>query len=223
MAKLRRVEKTKVERVARNVAYLRVSTEGQDCEKNKADILKFANDRKFGNVTFIEEKISGTVYWKDRKIHAALDELGEGDRLIVPELSRMGRSMLEIMEILSIFKRKGVAIYDVKNGFEINGRFQGELMAMIFSMAAQIERDLISSRTKEGLRAARASGKQLGRPKGPGKSKLDPFKPEIEALLNNGSTKTFIAKRYNSTLPNLYNWMKKNSIEVTNVPADMQK
>ena len=88
---------------------------------------------------------------------------------------------------------------------------------MAFSMAAEIERDLISARTKEALRARKASGLPLGlplgRPKGPGKSKLDPFRPEIEALLANGSTQKFIAKRYNTTPANLSNWMKKNGIK----------
>ena len=84
----------------------------------------------------------------------------------------------------------------------------------IYAMAAEIERDLISQRTKEGLRAARAKGKMLGRPKGPGKSKLDKFRPEIEALLQDGSPKTFIAKRYETTPANLHNWLKKNKINV---------
>jgi len=207
-----KIKREKLQRVPRNIAYLRVSTQEQDCEKNKADILKFVNDRKLGHVEFIEEKISGTTSWKNRKIKEIIDELEAGDRLILPEISRMGRSMLEIMEMLSIAKQKEIVVYDIKNDFEINGRFQGELMAMIFSMAAQIERDLIASRTKEGIAAARASGKRLGRPPGPGKSKLDQYRPEIIALLANGSTKTFIAKRYETTLPNLFNWMKKNNV-----------
>ena len=111
-------------------------------------------------------------------------------------------------------------IQPIKNGFELNGRFQGELMAMIFSMAAQIERDLISARTREGLKAAQAKGRLLGRPKGPGKSKLDEFKPEIIALLNNGSPKTFVAKRYKTTVPNLYNWLKKNQIDTKPMKDD---
>jgi len=206
-------EKEKAGREKRAVAYLRVSTADQDTEKNKADILLFANERAFGNVDFVEEKASGVKSWKERKIKSIIDDLADGDRLIVPELSRLGRSMLEIMEILAVAKEKGIAIYDVKNGFELNGKFQGELMAMIFSIAAQIERDLISSRTKEGLRAARAKGHFGGRPKGPGKSKLDEHRPEIEALLKNGSSKTFIAKRYKTSLPNLWNWLKKNNID----------
>ena len=83
---------------------------------------------------------------------------------------------------------------------------------MAFSMAAEIEHDLISQRTKEALRARKARGMKLGRPKGPGKSKLDQFRPEIEALLANGSTQRFIANRYGSTEANLCNWMKKREI-----------
>ncbi len=199
--------------MAKTVSYLRVSTEDQDTEKNKASILKFANDRDFGKVHFVEEKVSGTRSWKERKIKRVIDELGEGDRLIVPELSRLGRSMLEIMEIMAVAKEKGISIYDVKNKWELNGSIQSKVMAMVFSIAAEIERDLISKRTIEGLRAARAQGKLLGRPKGPGKSKLDKYQEEIIALLKTGSTQVYIAKKYKTTQPNLYNWLKKNGLQ----------
>jgi DNA invertase Pin-like site-specific DNA recombinase len=85
----------------RTVSYLRVSTIDQDLDKNKADILKFANDRDLGKVEFIEETASGIKSWKDRKIKGIIDDLQSGDRLIVSELSRLGRSMLEIMQILA--------------------------------------------------------------------------------------------------------------------------
>ena len=91
--------------------------------------------------------------------------------------------MLEIMEILAIAKEKGIAIYDVKNGWELNGTIQSKVMALVFSIAAEIERDLISKRTTEGLRVARAKGKLLGRPRGPGKSKLDKHREEIISLI----------------------------------------
>jgi DNA invertase Pin-like site-specific DNA recombinase len=194
-------------------AYLRVSTEDQDTEKNKADVLKFANDRDFGKVQFVEEKVSGTKSWKERKIKKIIDDLGEGDRLIVPELSILGRSMLEIMEILAIAKDKEIAIYDVKNGWDLNGTIQSKVMALVFSIAAEIERNLISKRTKEGLRVARAKGRLLGRPKGPGKSKLDEHREEIIALMKTGSTQVYIAKKYKTTQPNLYNWIKKNDLQ----------
>ena len=83
----------------------------------------------------------------------------------------------------------------------------------MFGLFAEIERDLISERTKQGLLAAKEKGKILGRPKGSGKSKLDSFKLEIEALLKNGSSKTFIANRYKTSLPNFYNWMKKHGLK----------
>jgi DNA invertase Pin-like site-specific DNA recombinase len=165
-------------------------------------------------VVFFEEKVSGKISWKERKIKNIIDDLGEGDRLIVPELSRLGRSMLEIMEMLSIAKEKGIFIYAVKGGWELNGSIQSKVMAMAFSIAAEIERDLISKRTKEALKARKAQGIKLGRPKGPGKSKLDQYREEIIALLKNGSTKAYVAKKYKTTPPNLYNWLKKNGIDV---------
>jgi DNA invertase Pin-like site-specific DNA recombinase len=82
------------------------------------------------------------------------------------------------------------------------------------ALFAEIEKDLLSARTKEGLQAARAKGKLLGRPKGPGKSKLDPMRQEIIALLSNGSTKKYVADRYKTTPANLQNWLKKNKIKI---------
>ena len=199
----------------KTIAYLRVSTVEQDLEKNKADILTFANNKDFGKVKFIEEKVSGMKKWKDRKIKQVIDILSKGDRLIVPEFSRLGRSMLEIMEMLSILKDKEVNVYAVKGNWELNGSLQSKIMAMVFSIASEIERDLISKRTKEALRARKVAGVKLGRPKGVGKSKLDEFKEEIVALLRNGSSKKFVADRYGSSQVNLYNWIRKNNVNVT--------
>jgi DNA invertase Pin-like site-specific DNA recombinase len=199
---------------SRTMAYIRVSTSNQDTKKNKADILMMANDKHLGRVIFVEEKASGKKSWKERKIKDIIDDLGQNDRLIVPELSRLGRSMLEIMEILSIARQKGISIYAVKGAWELDGSIQSKVMAMAFSIAAEIERDLISARTKEALKARKAAGVKLGRPKGPGKSKLDAYREEIVALLKNGSTKSYVARKYETTLPNLYNWLKKNCINI---------
>src|ERR1700722_8041891 len=99
---------------SKTIAYLRVSTADQDLEKDKASILHLANDKDLGKVVFVEEKISGTISWKKRKIAPIIDELGEGDNLIVSEISRIGRSMLEIMQVLSIALEKGIRVYTVK-------------------------------------------------------------------------------------------------------------
>ena len=197
----------------KTTAYLRISTIDQDIEKNKADILKLANEKQLGYVEFVEEQISGKVPWRKRKIFPIIDTALEGDVIIVSELSRLGRSMLEIMEILSIASTKKLSIYAVKGDWHLDSSIQSKIIAMVFAMASEIERDLISSRTKEALRVKKENGMVLGRPKGPGKSKLDKFKPEIKALLANGSTQKFIAKRYETTEANLYNWMKKHQIK----------
>jgi len=194
------------------IGYLRVSTEGQDLEKNRADILMLANKEDLGRVRFVEEKISGKTPWRKRKIAAVIEELQAGDALIVSELSRLGRSMLECMEILSIAAARKIHVYAIKGNWRLDETIQSKIVAMAFSMAAEIERDLISARTTEALRARKASGLPLGRPKGPGKSKLDPYRPEIEALIANGSTQRFIAKRYKTTPANLNNWLKKHGI-----------
>jgi DNA invertase Pin-like site-specific DNA recombinase len=197
------------------IGYLRVSTIDQDTEKNKAAVLDFANAKGFiGKVEFVEEKISGLKSWKKRKLNDLVQSMQAGDILIVPELSRLGRSLVEVLEVLNALKDKQVKVYSVKENFQLNGDdMQSKVMRTMLGLFAEIERDLISARTKEGLAAAKASGKRLGRPKGPGKSKLDGFRPEIEALLKNGSRKNFIALRYGVTPATLSNWLKKHGLD----------
>ncbi len=204
----------------KTTAYLRVSTIDQDINKNKAEILKLANEKNLGKVHFIEEKLSGKISWRKRKIAEILESSGNGDNILVSELSRLGRSMLECMEILSIATQKGISIYSVKGNWQLDHSIQSKIIAMAFSMAAEIERDLISKRTKEALMVRKASGLKLGRPPGPGKSKLDKFRPEIEALLANGSTQRFIASRYGTTDANLFNWIAKNGLKRLKQPRN---
>jgi DNA invertase Pin-like site-specific DNA recombinase len=196
------------------IGYIRVSTVDQDTQKNEADILKFANNRDFGQVEFMSEKISGLKSWKKRKLFEVVTSLNEGDILIVPELSRLGRSLSDVLDVLNKLTEKKVRVYSVKENFQLNGiDMPSKVMRTMLGLFAEIERDLISYRTKEGLHAARSKGKILGRPKGPGKSRLDPFKPEIIALLKNGAKKNFIAKRYGITPPNLLNWLKRHNLD----------
>jgi len=198
--------------MAKTTAYLRVSTTDQDLEKNKADILKLANEKDLGKVYWVEETVSGRVSWKKRKIAEVVRNAENGDNLIVSELSRLGRSMLECMEILSLATDKKLNIYAVKGNWRLDNSIQSKIIAMAFSMAAEIERDLISQRTKEALAAKKRAGVKLGRPRGVGKSKLDKYRPEIEALLANGSTQKFIANRYRTTAANLSQWISKNGV-----------
>jgi DNA invertase Pin-like site-specific DNA recombinase len=194
------------------IAYLRVSTNDQDLEKNKFDILKLANDKGLGQVQWVEEHVSGRVNWRSRKLGSVIENAKAGDTLIVSELSRLGRSMLECMEILSLAVQNQLNIYAIKGNWQLDNSIQSKVVAMAFAIASEIERDLISQRTKEALAARRRAGKPLGRPRGVGKSKLDAHLPEIKALLANGSTQAFIARRYKTTEANLSRWMQKRRL-----------
>jgi DNA invertase Pin-like site-specific DNA recombinase len=120
--------------------------------------------------------------------------------------------MLECMEILSMATQKQINVYAIKGNWQLDGSIQSKIVAMAFSMAAEIERDLISQRTKEALAARKQMGIKLGRPRGVGKSKLDKFRPEIEALLANGSKQKFIANGYDTTEANLSRWIDKHKL-----------
>ncbi len=191
-------------------AFLRVSTLLQDTEKNKIDILQFANRMKLGNVEFIEEHASGKINYKERKLGALLDSMTSGDVLIVPELSRIARSITQILEVIKITKDKGITLYSLKENFNnTEDSITATVTSTIFALVAQIERELISRRTQEALNARKIAGVKLGRPKGKGKSKLDLHKEDIIRLISFGVPKTLIAKQFNTSKGNLYNFLKR--------------
>jgi DNA invertase Pin-like site-specific DNA recombinase len=113
---------------------------------------------------------------------------------------------------LSVADQKRINVYAVKGPWRLDQSIQSKILATAFSMAAEMERDLISQRTKEALPFKKAQGMKLGRPTGPGKSKLDPYRPEIDGLLANGSTQKFIARRYRTTEANLHHSLKKHGL-----------
>ncbi len=191
-------------------AYLRVSTIEQNTEKNKLDVLKFANSKKLGNVEFIEEQISGKANFKNRQLGALLEKMKKDDVLIVPELSRIARSITQIFEVIDITKQKGIILYSIKEDFSNNDKsITSTVATTIFALVAQIERDLISLRTKEALQSKKAQGVKLGRPKGKGKSKLDDNKEEILKLVELKVPKTIIARQYNTSTANLHGFLRK--------------
>jgi len=190
-------------------AYIRVSTNKQETENQKLEILKYANEKKLGNVEIIEETISGKRSWKVRKIGTLIPMLSKGDILIVTELSRLGRSMLEIMELLSILLRAGVELHVVKNNQVLKDDLQSKVFAMAFSIAAEIERELISQRTREALQRRKAEGKPLGRPKGSYSSKLDRYQKQIEELLSKGVSISSIAKIIEIPYSTVYSYVQR--------------
>ncbi len=191
-----------------NYCYLRVSTLEQNTEKNKLEVLKFANDKKLGSVEFVEEQISGKSNFKNRKLGTLLDKMNDGDVLIVPELSRIARSITQIFEVIEIVKEKNIVLYSLKENFCSSDKsITSTVATTIFALVAQIERDLISLRTKEAMQAKKAQGLKLGRPKGKGKSKLDNYKDEILKLVELHVPKTVIARQYSTTTTNLYKFL----------------
>ena len=198
----------------RTIGYLRVSTNEQDLEKNKAEILYLANEKWLSPVEWVEEKVSGTKDWKKRKLGEIMETLNAGDTIIVSELSRLGRSTLQILEIMKEAKERGIAVFAVQGNWSLNGTLESKIFLHVLAMVSEIERDLISQRTKEALKARKAAGIPLGRPKGPGKSKLDVHREDIIEDLQRGVTKTRIAKRYGTSPENLHNWITKNKVEV---------
>lgn len=191
-------------------AFLRVSTMEQDTKKNKIDILQFANTHKLGNVEFVEEHISGKIDYKKRKLGTLLDSMQTGDVLIVPELSRIARSITQILEVIKVTKDKGITLYSLKENFDnTDNSITATVTSTIFALVAQIERELISLRTREALHARKVAGIKLGRPQGKGKSKLDEHREDIMRLLALKVPKTLIAKQYNCSVGNLYNFLNK--------------
>ena len=192
------------------IGFIRVSTLDQDTEKNKLDILQFANIHKLGNVEFVEEKVSGTKDYKKRKLGELLETLPKGSVIITPELSRVSRSIVQILEVIQITQDRGITLYSLKENFcNMDNSIASTVTKTIFALVAQIERELISLRTREALHARKIQGVKLGRPHGKGKSKLDEHTDDIMRLVNLGVPKTLIAKQYGCSVGNLYNFLNR--------------
>ena len=207
---------TVVKNHMKNIAYLRVSKNSQDVKNQRLAILEFARKEKLTVDNFIEITVSSRRSTKDRKIDRLLDELQSGDRLIVSELSRMGRSVGEIITTIDALVNKKIGFVAVKENIRLNGTkdMQTKVMVTMFSLFAEIERDLISQRTKEALAVAKAEGKQLGRPKGVlGKSKLDGREDEIKQLLAKEVSKASIAKITGVHKATLYHFIKTRDLQ----------
>jgi len=201
----------------KTIAYLRVSTEDQDLEKDKGSILLLANRLKIEPVEFVEEKISGKISWKKRKIYDVVHSLKRDDNILVTELSRLGRSMLEIMEMLAAASERKINVYAIKGDWKLDGSIQSKIMAMIYSMFSEIERDLISTRTKQALQARKERGEKLGRPEGSKSSLLDPKIEYIQDAINLGWQKKTIAKMLKCSDSMLYQFCSRRKIKKCDV------
>ena len=146
--------------------YLRVSTDSQTVENQRYEINKFAESKGLIVKRFIEETISGSKEIKKRKLGKLLKTLKKGDVLIASEISRLGRSLYMVMDILNICMEKQIFVYTIKDNFHLGDDIESKVLAFAFSLSAEIERKLISQRTKEALERIKKEGIKLGRPIG---------------------------------------------------------
>jgi len=177
--------------------YIRVSSDKQTVENQRYEILKFcATTEDLAIDGWIEETISGTKTPDKRKLGALLAHVQSGDIIICSELSRLGRSMYMIMDILAYCMNREVRVWTIKDNFRLGDDIQSKVLAFAFGLSAEIERNLISQRTKEALDRRRAEGVRLGRPRGAvGKhTKLSGHENVIQVLLEQGASYAEIAR-----------------------------
>ena len=148
------------------VAYLRVSTEKQFLANQREELLRFAEKNGLQIDKWYTETVSGSVRSKDRKLSGVLNRMQRGDSLIVTEISRLSRTMLEIMTILNSCIKKEIVLYSTKEGYVFQNDMNSKVLGFEFGLMAEIERNLISMRTKEALARRRQEGVKLGRKKG---------------------------------------------------------
>lgn len=195
------------------VGYIRVSTDEQDLSKQKHLLLEYAQQQKLIIDDFIEVEVSSRKTQEERRIIELLDLLKSGDHLLVAELSRLGRNMLETLNIINVLSERGIKITFVRQPELSTSGGHGKLLLAIYSYFAESERDYISLRTKQGLAAAKASGRLLGRPKGSKNkngSMLTPFTDQVHTYLKLGLSVSAIRKLINPHLekPATYNTFK---------------
>ena len=176
--------------------YIRVSTDKQSVENQRFEILKYADAKKVTVDKWVEETVSSRKKLADRTLGKILTELKPDDILIVSELSRLGRNLMEVMSILHTCMDRDVQVHTIREKYELGNNISSKVLAFAFSLSAEIERQLISQRTKEALARKKSEGKKLGRPKGSlsTHTKLSGKEQQIKELLDKKISYTAIGR-----------------------------
>ena len=192
-----------------NYAYVRVSTQKQDCASQKLAIKNYCRYHRIYNLIFISENISGTKDPSKRKLGDLINTAQQGDLIVITELSRLGRSLMMILDTLQFLLNKGVKVIAIKEGYELGDNIQSKVLAFAFGLSAELERNLISERTKLGIANARKNGKQIGRRKGQiPRLKLDGRENEIIRLRKQNVSKSRCAILLNVSRITLLKYMR---------------
>lgn len=196
--------------------YIRVSMTQQDCNNQRHEITEYAKRNDLIVDSWIEIKISSRKTRKERRIDELLLSLQSGDTLIVSELSRLGRSTSEVINIVNELIAKGIYFIAIKQNIKVNGNMDmtSKIMITLLSLFAELERDIVSERTKSALQAKKAAGQILGKPVGTLQaSSLDVHKGYISELLGLGWSIARIAEHIGTTRQNLTVYIKKRGIK----------
>jgi DNA invertase Pin-like site-specific DNA recombinase len=195
--------------------YLRISTDKQSIEGQLKEVYDYCLKNRVyppSKNVYIDENVSGKINWKERKLNDIVIQCKKGDTIIVPELSRLGRNMLEINSLLNdLVNERKITIVDIKNNLKLDGSFQSSLMAMLFSMASQMERQLTSERTKSAMKLPSCKLNMKNR-KPKFKNKLDGKEEEIKKMLIENKTRPEIAKILNIHNAQLHKFIKDKKI-----------
>ena len=194
--------------------YCRVSTAHQNEENQHFAIENFAKANNLHIDTWVEEKISSSKKLKERQLGRLLNKLKGGDILITTEISRLGRSLLEVMNILQICLEKECQIWTLKENFRLGADIQSKVLAFAFGLSAELSKSLLQERVKESLARLKASGKKLGRPVGARSRalKLSKNRNKISKLLAKGVSKNQIAKIMKVSKGTLYKFLENKEI-----------
>ncbi|EDP57990.1 recombinase family protein [Vibrio sp. AND4] len=197
-----------------NFAYLRVSTDAQDVANQKHGIYEYCHRVGIVNLCFIEDIVTGKKKWHERKLGELIGGMASGDKLIFAEVSRIARSTLQVLEVLEICMAKGINVYIAKQNMQLDGSIQAKITATVLGLAAEIEREFISMRTKEALAARKKAGMALGRPKGQAERlKLDAKREQIEKYLAMGLGIRPTAKLIDEAPSTLRDYVKRRDIK----------
>lgn len=195
--------------------YIRVSTSKQECASQILEVQNYCIKNSYippeENI-YIDENTSGTIPWKKRKLKYIIENLKKNDIIIVPEISRLGRNMYENSEIFNICKNLDVKIIIIKHNMVFDGSFNSGMMVSFYSMFSEMEKNLISERTKQGMLIAKQKGHLTGRKVGIRKNKLDNHKEEIIECINNCKTQSYMCEKFGVLEPHLSVYLKKHNL-----------
>lgn len=193
------------------VAYLRVSTGHQVLDNQRNEIRKYEQARGIKVERYVMEVVSGKMKGRDRKLGNLVKRLHSGDTLIVTEISRLSRTLMDIMSIMNELLSKGVHLYSIKDGYTFDDSINSKVLLFAFGLVAEIERNLISLRTKEALELRKSQGVKLGRRPGSCSkmSAISSNKEKVEEAIKKGETITSICRKYKVSYSTFYRYRQK--------------